>query len=74
MSYSIYVDTDRLLRVFGDSPLSHRTIRRRLGNPKRAVVTAVVSRAVQRGDLRRVLPEEVGSAKHSVGVFALTPE
>ena len=72
MFHSVFIDTDRLLRVFGDSPLSRRTIRRRLGNPKSCVVTAVLQNAVDAGFLRQVAPHEVGSAKYSVAVFTLT--
>ena len=72
MFHSVFIDTNRLLRVFEDSPLSHRVIRRRLGDPKRRVVTAVLWGAVAAGLLRQVEPHEVGSAKHSVAVFALS--
>lgn len=72
MTVSVFIDTNRLLRVFDGSPLSHREIRRRLGNPKRCVVTAVLRSAVTAGFLRQVAPHEVGSAKYSVAVFTLT--
>lgn len=72
MFHPVFIGTDRLLRVFEDSPLLHRVIRRQLGNPKRRVVTAVLWDAVAAGLLRQVEPHEVGSAKHSVAVFTLS--
>lgn len=65
------ITTQQLLAVFsGGSPLSRRTIRRRLDYPKNAVVSKLLYTAVEEGKLRRVEPVEVGSAKQVVHVYA----
>ena len=50
----------QLLDFFGQSPLSRRKIRRRLGNVPNRVMSAVLFSAIKRGIIRRVDPVEVG--------------
>jgi hypothetical protein len=59
-----------LLSLFKASPLSRRTIRRRLGRPANSVVSAVLHSACKRGILHRVKPEDVGSSCSFVHVYA----
>jgi len=70
-TYCHPISTKRVLACFAHgSPLSRRTVRRRLGYPAQSVVSKVLFTAVEQGHLRRVQPVEVGSAKHFLHVYA----
>ena len=58
-----------LLSVFNESPLSARTIRRRLHESPRRVAGAL-RQAIADNLIRRVNPIEVGSGKHKASVYA----
>lgn len=64
------ITDEQLLFTFkGPSPISKKTMRRRLKNPPNAVMCAVVHSAVKRNVLCRVIPIEIGSNKHAIHVY-----
>ena len=66
------ISDEKLLSLFKASPLSRRTIRRRLGRPANSVVSAVIHSACNRGIIHRVRPENVGSGRRVVHVYSPT--
>lgn len=64
------ITDEQLLSTFrGPSPISKKTMRRRLKNPPNSVMCAVVDSAVKRNVLRRVVPYEIGSGKYKIHVY-----
>ena len=64
------IKDEQLLSTFkGPSPISKKTMRRRLKNPPNTVMCAVVHSAVKRNVLRRVVPDEIGSGKYTLHVY-----
>ena len=66
------ISDEKLLSLFKASPLSRRTIRRRLGRPANSVVSAVIHSACNRGIIYRVRPANVGSGRRVVHVYSPT--
>ena len=58
----------------GPSPLSRRTIRKRLGYPPRAVMSAILHSMLHNNFLRRVDPLEVGSNAESLHVYQIVED
>lgn len=67
-----HISDEKLLGIFKASPLSRRTIRRRLGRPANSVISAVLYSACNRGIVHRVRPEDVGSGRRVVHAYAPT--
>lgn len=65
------VSDAELVSVFKKSPLSRRTIRRRLGPLSRRLLSALLFSAVKRGVLQEVQPSEVGSNKYHLSLYKL---
>jgi len=53
------ISDNDLLSIFGNSPLSRRSIRIRLGQLPNKVVSAVIHSGISRGIIRKVNPIEV---------------
>ena len=58
----------------GPSPLSRRTIWKRLGRPPRAVMSAILHSMLHNDFLRRVDPLEVGSNAESLHVYQIVKD
>ena len=68
----VHISDSQLIATFkGTSPLSRRTIRRRLKFPPNKVMSAILFDLVKRGILARVNPTNVGSNKHELHVYKL---
>lgn len=64
------ISDETLLQLFkGGSPLSRRTMRRRLGSPSHAVLSAVLFSAEKRGILSRCRPSTLGSNRCKLHVY-----
>ena len=68
----VRISDSQLIATFkGTSPLSRRTIRRRLKFPPNKVMSAILFDLVQRNILVRVNPPNVGSNKQELHVYKL---
>lgn len=69
-TYRLRITDAHLLMVFrGGSPLSRRTISRRLGFLPRSVLSGLLFSAEQRGIIVRARPCEVGSNRHKLHIY-----
>ena len=72
-TYGLWIKDAHLHSVFrGTSPLSRRTIGKRLGDVPQRVLRAILFSAEQRGNLVRAHPCEVGSNKHKLHIYKST--
>lgn len=74
-TYKYWIFQERLLKCFrGPSPLSRRTLKRRLGFPPRAVLSAVLFQAEQGGTLVRVSPAAAGNNSARFHLYQIPTE